>query len=117
MIRRPPRSTLFPYTTLFRSSGRFRRGSDALVANGVSRRDGVAYAPVRESAGEARATRILVLLHARAAVCAGRAKTESDAHGGDPVCVQQSPPAACVSGRELARAGLGISVRARARRN
>src|SRR2546425_3861584 len=25
MIRRPPRSTLFPYTTLFRSSG--RRGS------------------------------------------------------------------------------------------
>src|SRR6266568_544708 len=25
MIRRPPRSTLFPYTTLFRSSGRHRR--------------------------------------------------------------------------------------------
>src|SRR2546430_9637512 len=24
MIRRPPRSTLFPYTTLFRSSPRFR---------------------------------------------------------------------------------------------
>src|SRR2546430_14465598 len=24
MIRRPPRSTLFPYTTLFRSTGRFR---------------------------------------------------------------------------------------------
>src|SRR3712207_7112602 len=24
MIRRPPRSTLFPYTTLFRSGGRFR---------------------------------------------------------------------------------------------
>src|SRR5258708_31720040 len=24
MIRRPPRSTLFPYTTLFRSSGRHR---------------------------------------------------------------------------------------------
>src|SRR3712207_9445361 len=23
MIRRPPRSTLFPYTTLFRSTGRF----------------------------------------------------------------------------------------------
>src|SRR2546422_3624371 len=28
MIRRPPRSTLFPYTTLFRSSR--RRGSDVL---------------------------------------------------------------------------------------
>src|SRR2546427_9163508 len=26
MIRRPPRSTLFPYTTLFRSSRRARRG-------------------------------------------------------------------------------------------
>src|SRR3989454_9581675 len=26
MIRRPPRSTLFPYTTLFRSRGRARRG-------------------------------------------------------------------------------------------
>src|SRR5438874_7781378 len=25
MIRRPPRSTLFPYTTLFRSRGRFAR--------------------------------------------------------------------------------------------
>src|SRR5256885_12965516 len=28
MIRRPPRSTLFPYTTLFRSRGR-RRAADA----------------------------------------------------------------------------------------
>src|SRR5688572_32748024 len=27
MIRRPPRSTLFPYTTLFRSSARSRRKS------------------------------------------------------------------------------------------
>src|SRR5438874_7408916 len=26
MIRRPPRSTLFPYTTLFRSLSRFRAG-------------------------------------------------------------------------------------------
>src|SRR2546429_4289026 len=30
MIRRPPRSTLFPYTTLFRSSGKF------LIAGGRS---------------------------------------------------------------------------------
>src|SRR3712207_6857200 len=28
MIRRPPRSTLFPYTTLFRSQDRRFRGSD-----------------------------------------------------------------------------------------
>src|SRR2546430_4655387 len=27
MIRRPPRSTLFPYTTLFRSSKQFRHGA------------------------------------------------------------------------------------------
>src|SRR3712207_8038585 len=33
MIRRPPRSTLFPYTTLFRSAGRRRRGgADAAAA-------------------------------------------------------------------------------------
>src|SRR5260370_29346271 len=29
MIRRPPRSTLFPYTTLFRSAGFSRRHADA----------------------------------------------------------------------------------------
>src|SRR5256885_11052879 len=37
MIRRPPRSTLFPYTTLFRS---FRRGAAAAGhAVGAARRD------------------------------------------------------------------------------
>src|SRR2546422_7768322 len=46
MIRRPPRSTLFPYTTLFRSQQSFRhrtrpagsgeqRGSAALAASGL----------------------------------------------------------------------------------
>src|SRR3989441_4880360 len=30
MIRRPPRSTLFPYTTLFRSIWRFAEGGDTL---------------------------------------------------------------------------------------
>src|SRR3712207_7976525 len=33
MIRRPPRSTLFPYTTLFRSQG---LGSDATVVRGIA---------------------------------------------------------------------------------
>src|SRR3712207_8760564 len=32
MIRRPPRSTLFPYTTLFRSGARRRGSSCALTA-------------------------------------------------------------------------------------
>src|SRR3712207_8736879 len=36
MIRRPPRSTLFPYTTLFRSE----RSSDAPSLPGVGDRDG-----------------------------------------------------------------------------
>src|SRR5256885_6731333 len=44
MIRRPPRSTLFPYTTLFRSSRRLRawgpagteRGAEGRVARGLA---------------------------------------------------------------------------------
>src|SRR5690349_22829242 len=35
MIRRPPRSTLFPYTTLFRSGRRSRRGSRRRRYGGV----------------------------------------------------------------------------------
>src|SRR3712207_7482769 len=37
MIRRPPRSTLFPYTTLFRSAGRDAR--HLLLGRGVDHRD------------------------------------------------------------------------------
>src|SRR2546430_5205858 len=35
MIRRPPRSTLFPYTTLFRSIGRFNTWLAVLVTKSV----------------------------------------------------------------------------------
>src|SRR2546430_13598434 len=35
MIRRPPRSTLFPYTTLFRSGADVRIGAHARVGAGV----------------------------------------------------------------------------------
>src|SRR5260221_9590220 len=39
MIRRPPRSTLFPYTTLFRSHGnRIRHGVDLIVTLGLRQR-------------------------------------------------------------------------------
>src|SRR5260221_6324007 len=40
MIRRPPRSTLFPYTTLFRSAARWRSGSaaSATSTSAVTRR-------------------------------------------------------------------------------
>src|SRR2546425_1909077 len=37
MIRRPPRSTLFPYTTLFRSRCRSSDGSSAAATNCLSR--------------------------------------------------------------------------------
>src|SRR2546427_6732986 len=39
MIRRPPRSTLFPYTTLFRSLGMHRGDGGVLAAGGVAVRD------------------------------------------------------------------------------
>src|SRR5579872_7599776 len=41
MIRRPPRSTLFPYTTLFRSRGgdRQRQRADQRQRRGLHRRD------------------------------------------------------------------------------
>src|SRR3712207_8968982 len=35
MIRRPPRSTLFPYTTLFRSRGTIALSGDNLTLNGT----------------------------------------------------------------------------------
>src|SRR2546430_12790212 len=40
MIRRPPRSTLFPYTTLFRSEPRRRRPALRERRGGVDRREG-----------------------------------------------------------------------------
>src|SRR3712207_8921779 len=40
MIRRPPRSTLFPYTTLFRSGGVVVGGRRALVRHGHGHRGG-----------------------------------------------------------------------------
>src|SRR3712207_9009967 len=36
MIRRPPRSTLFPYTTLFRSGGEYPHTRDTVVLNRLS---------------------------------------------------------------------------------
>src|SRR2546426_12763041 len=50
MIRRPPRSTLFPYTTLFRSPRGDADGAD--TARHVERRDGVPV-PARDEAAAA----------------------------------------------------------------
>src|SRR3712207_7634094 len=46
MIRRPPRSTLFPYTTLFRSSRRHRLG-DVVLEPGQHRPRAVLVAGMR----------------------------------------------------------------------
>src|SRR5260221_9000048 len=43
MIRRPPRSTLFPYTTLFRSGA--RRGHEAAAQLKAAARAGTVYTP------------------------------------------------------------------------
>src|SRR5260221_5207617 len=49
MIRRPPRSTLFPYTTLFRSRGRWAGVSGVIrAAASPCRRHSGAAAPERE---------------------------------------------------------------------
>src|SRR5690349_23036135 len=50
MIRRPPRSTLFPYTTLFRSPvavGRVGRRRDGVVTGRLDRRRGQACVDAR----------------------------------------------------------------------
>src|SRR5256885_11144788 len=45
MIRRPPRSTLFPYTTLFRSLGELERADGGRGAGGVAEGDHHPKAP------------------------------------------------------------------------
>src|SRR2546429_4231104 len=49
MIRRPPRSTLFPYTTLFRSPW---RGATETAARARRGGDGQGHRPWRQSGGE-----------------------------------------------------------------
>src|SRR2546427_12829162 len=61
MIRRPPRSTLFPYTTLFRSAGMARRRARA-------RRTAGAAVIRRQRAGERLALHRPVRRSARAAL-------------------------------------------------
>src|SRR5690348_17929341 len=58
MIRRPPRSTLFPYTTLFRSPGRFDRREGAVVGARRARDDDVDDERVHRLAGDRKSTRL-----------------------------------------------------------
>src|SRR2546429_6551820 len=56
MIRRPPRSTLFPYTTLFRSrEGKISPAAGIWMANGILTALGIALLPRMEQfRGESR---------------------------------------------------------------
>src|SRR2546429_6607372 len=62
MIRRPPRSTLFPYTTLFRSPG------DRLVADDIANSIGMSRMPVREALRRLTAEGLLVMPPNRGAI-------------------------------------------------
>src|SRR3712207_7344692 len=86
MIRRPPRSTLFPYTTLFRS----RPGVDETVVGKLYEREGVQalpQLPERYAATEGRGR------EARAHVREGRRRGDGlrdvDAHEGDLITVER----------------------------
>src|SRR5256885_11445605 len=59
MIRRPPRSTLFPYTTLFRSAG--AGGGLGAERKSAPRTDAWLASPARADAGPAAAQRRLGL--------------------------------------------------------
>src|SRR5256885_12789095 len=61
MIRRPPRSTLFPYTTLFRSLARMMpraRGSCSLRTVRVAAKDSEAITVACTRAGDRKSTRL-----------------------------------------------------------
>src|SRR3712207_8684747 len=53
MIRRPPRSTLFPYTTLFRSDSRFGRPGGAFFGGDPSVHDVLCTNPAALAGGAA----------------------------------------------------------------
>src|SRR3712207_8756490 len=82
MIRRPPRSTLFPYTTLFRSRGRPRGGRDGggpldRLAAGAPHPEHVSAAGlVRVLARDARALRVVLVRALRLVPRAGEARSE-----------------------------------------
>src|SRR3712207_8970258 len=69
MIRRPPRSTLFPYTTLFRSNGKGAvvgfRPEHLKIDAGEAARDGQVRIPATVDVVEYLGDEQLVHLHAR----------------------------------------------------
>src|SRR3712207_8099277 len=82
MIRRPPRSTLFPYTTLFRSEGAAAlvRLEPTVLAAQLER---VAAPDLRQADGEAPGVRDVRVGVARAELAVGLARELDARHDGD----------------------------------
>src|SRR5256885_6521762 len=87
MIRRPPRSTLFPYTTLFRSRGLLRRDPDRLGARIHRRWAGRSLLRVAPGVLRRRCAR----LGARRAAARTAAPPARRARTGEHTAVLQSP--------------------------
>src|SRR2546426_7549205 len=87
MIRRPPRSTLFPYTTLFRSHRRAPRDERMGAAEPIARTKRRVVAAAGAGAGRRRARTFvaLVLLEALAASHPRRATGPGGGPGGGAV--------------------------------
>src|SRR3989449_11784105 len=85
MIRRPPRSTLFPYTTLFRSppGDRRRGGLEACPPETARGRHGAVHGQVGDAMGRA-----LVLALAFASLTSG-ASAQGSAKGWNPMKFQK----------------------------
>src|SRR5438270_6732348 len=58
MIRRPPRSTLFPYTTLFRSSGTVFKGAGCATCTNSGYKGRVGLYEVMEMTEDRKSTRL-----------------------------------------------------------
>src|SRR5260370_24178369 len=98
MIRRPPRSTLFPYTTLFRSQLRARqdgRGRAARVGGAASRRPRRGARPARRGPAlqQARSEEHTSELQSHLnLVCRLLLEKKKTTNTQLEICAQQSPP-------------------------
>src|SRR3712207_7054898 len=75
MIRRPPRSTLFPYTTLFRSEREFVEGRGGVLAQVLEGQDGDALLLALADARDGR-----LVNHLRGLRVRGNWHTRSEEH-------------------------------------
>src|SRR3712207_8474471 len=90
MIRRPPRSTLFPYTTLFRSSATIPSGGNVTSKStarprhptGSDRAGGLGGAPARTGSEDRKSTRLNSShAHISYAVFCLKKKIDNSSHG------------------------------------